>query len=74
MLLLVPTHKPIARIDYPDLVFKNEKGKLNAIVEDIVETNKTGQPVLVGTVSIEKSEPLSSSFKEKRYKASSIKC
>ncbi|MDD5793612.1 preprotein translocase subunit SecA [Clostridium sp. HCP1S3_B4] len=66
--IVIPTHKPIARIDYPDLVYKNEKGKLNAIVEDIVETNKTGQPVLVGTVSIEKSEALSKLLKKRGIK------
>lgn len=66
--IVIPTHKPIERIDYPDLVYKNEKGKLNAIVEDIVETNKTGQPVLVGTVSIEKSEALSKLLKKRGIK------
>ena len=66
--IVIPTHKPIARIDYPDLIYKNEKGKLDAIVDDIVETNKKGQPVLVGTVSIEKSEALSKLLKKKGVK------
>lgn len=63
--IVIPTHKPVARIDYPDVVYKTEKAKFNAIVEEIIETHKTGQPVLVGTVSIEKSEYLSSLLKRR---------
>lgn len=63
--IVVPTHKPIAREDMPDVVYKTAKGKFKAIVEDIVETYKKGQPVLVGTVSIEKSELLSDMLKRK---------
>ncbi|WP_411682546.1 preprotein translocase subunit SecA [Clostridium thailandense] len=63
--IVVPTHKPIARQDMPDLVYKTAKGKFKAIVEEIVETYKKGQPVLVGTVSIEKSELLSDMLKKK---------
>lgn len=63
--IVVPTHKPIARQDMPDVVYKTAKGKFKAIVEDIVETYKKGQPVLVGTVSIEKSELLSDMLKRK---------
>lgn len=55
----IPTNKPIARIDYPDVVYATQKAKFKAIVNDIVETHKKGQPILVGTVSIEKSELLS---------------
>lgn len=55
----VPTNRPPKRIDHPDLVYKTEKGKYNAVIEDIIEHNKKGQPVLVGTISIEKSELLS---------------
>jgi preprotein translocase subunit SecA len=55
----IPTNKPCIREDLPDLVFKTEAGKIKAIVEDIVERHRRGQPVLVGTVSIEKSERLS---------------
>lgn len=55
----VPTNKPIARIDLPDAVFTTRKGKLQAIVREIVETHKTGQPILVGTITIEASEELS---------------
>ena len=55
----IPTNRPPKRIDHPDLVYKTEKGKYNAVIEDIIEHNKKGQPVLVGTISIEKSELLS---------------
>ncbi|CAM2753703.1 preprotein translocase subunit SecA [Hathewaya histolytica] len=64
----IPTNKPIARADKPDLVFKTQKAKYNAIVEEIVETNKKGQPVLVGTVSIEKSEVISDLLKKRGVK------
>ncbi|SHE67088.1 preprotein translocase subunit SecA [Clostridium fallax] len=63
--IVVPTHRPVQRIDESDVVYKTEKGKFNAIVEEIAETHKTGQPVLVGTTSIEKSEILSSLLKKK---------
>ena len=63
--VVVPTHKPMIRKDSPDLVYKTENGKFNAIVDEIIETHKTGQPVLVGTVSIEKSEKLSSLLNKK---------
>ena len=63
--IVVPTNKPIARIDYPDVVFLNESGKFNAIVNEIIETHKTGQPMLIGTVSVEKSEQLSAVLKKK---------
>ena len=55
----IPTHKPMVRKDLHDIVYKSEKGKFNAIVNKIKEINKTGQPVLVGTIAIEKSEYLS---------------
>ncbi|ADL43150.1 preprotein translocase, SecA subunit [Caldicellulosiruptor obsidiansis OB47] len=60
----IPTHKPMIRIDHPDKVYKTEKAKFDAIVQEIVETHKKGQPVLVGTVSIEKSEMLSEMLKK----------
>ncbi len=56
---VIPTNKPIRRLDLEDIVFKNESAKFRAIVRDIQERHKKGQPVLVGTVSIEKSEKLS---------------
>ena len=55
----IPTNRPPKRIDHSDLVYKTENGKYNAVIEDIIEHNKKGQPVLVGTISIEKSELLS---------------
>ena len=55
----IPTNKPLARIDDPDVVYKNVQGKLRAVVNQIEACHKKGQPVLVGTVSIEKSEELS---------------
>ena len=61
----IPTNKPLARIDQPDVVYKNVSGKLRAIVEQIAACHEKGQPVLVGTVSIEKSEELSAILKRK---------
>ena len=55
----IPTNRPIARADQPDVVYKTEDAKFDALVEDIVERHEYGQPILVGTVSIEKSEKLS---------------
>ena len=55
----IPTNKPLLRIDEPDIIYKNEAAKFRAVIEDIKESHKKGQPVLVGTVSIEKSEKLS---------------
>ncbi|HWI65106.1 MAG TPA: SEC-C metal-binding domain-containing protein, partial [Symbiobacteriaceae bacterium] len=57
--IAIPTNKPMIRKDHPDVVYKTIKAKFAAVVEDIVERNKTGQPMLVGTVSVEKSEYLS---------------
>src|SRR3712207_9155808 len=59
----IPTHKPMIRDDKDDLVYKSKKGKYNAVVEDIVERHQRGQPVLVGTVSVEVSEHLSGMLK-----------
>jgi preprotein translocase subunit SecA len=55
----IPTNRPMIREDDQDLIFKNEDAKWNALVDDIIERHETGQPILVGTVSIEKSEKLS---------------
>ena len=57
--LEIPTNKPIARIDKADVIFKTVNGKNKAIIDQIVECNKKGQPVLVGTVTVEKSEEIS---------------
>ncbi len=61
----IPTNKPVIRIDNPDVVFKNETGKNRAIIDQIVRCHDKGQPVLVGTVSIEKSEYISSLLKKR---------
>lgn len=64
----IPTNKPVQRIDLPDAMFKTEQGKYKALIEDIIEANKNGQPVLVGTVSIDKSEELSHLLKKRGIK------
>ncbi|MFC0007427.1 preprotein translocase subunit SecA [Micromonospora siamensis] len=55
----IPTHRPMVREDRPDVIYKTEKAKFNAVIEDIAERHAVGQPVLVGTVSVENSEILS---------------
>jgi preprotein translocase subunit SecA len=67
---VIPTHMPMIRADHPDVIYKTERGKFNSIVEDIEELHKNGQPVLVGTISIEKSEVLSRMLKKKGIKHS----
>ena len=64
----IPTNKPVAREDLPDAIFKTEEGKFNAVINDIIECHEKGQPVLVGTISIEKSEFLSSMLKRRGIK------
>ncbi|MBY1825034.1 preprotein translocase subunit SecA [Clostridioides difficile] len=64
----IPTNKPVIRADLHDKVFKTERAKYNAVVEEIIRINATKQPVLVGTVSIEKSEKLSKLLKKKGVK------
>lgn len=61
----IPTNKPVIRKDHPDMVFKTEDGKNKAIIEQVVKCHEKGQPVLVGTVSIEKSEQLSALLKKR---------
>jgi preprotein translocase subunit SecA len=61
----IPTNKPMARIDQPDLVYRTEEAKYDAVVEDIAERHEKGQPILVGTVSVEKSEHLSMKLKKR---------
>ena len=63
--IVIPTNRPLARQDHPDLVYKTVRGKYKAIIDEIVETHKVKQPVLVGTVSIEKSELLSEMLKRR---------
>jgi len=61
----IPTNKPMIRVDYPDCVYKNEAGKFNAVINEITELHKKGQPVLIGTISIEKSELLSNMLRKR---------
>lgn len=61
----IPTNKPMIRVDHPDVVYKTELAKFNAVIENIIECHQKGQPVLVGTISIEKSEILSSMLKKR---------
>src|SRR3989442_3311930 len=60
-----PRDRPLVRVNLPDVVYKTEREKFNAAVEDIIKRNTRGQPVLVGTVSIEKSEQLSKLLKKR---------
>ncbi len=64
----IPTNKPIQRVDLPDLIFRTEQGKFETLIDDIEEANKNGQPVLVGTISIDKSEELSKLLKKRGIK------
>src|SRR4029453_19558279 len=63
--VVIPPNKPLRRVEEPDLIFRTEPEKSEAIVQDIVEKQEAGRPVLVGTVSIEKSEKLSSKLKKR---------
>ena len=66
--IVIPTHRPIQRVDNHDIVYKTAKGKYNAIVEEIKKAHAKGQPVLVGTASIEKSEIISALLKKQGIK------
>ena len=66
--LVVPTHRPMVRLDHADVVYRTEKEKYEAVVEEIAESHAKGQPVLVGTVSVEKSELLSSMLKKRKVR------
>ena len=63
--LVIPTNKPVVRKDYEDVIYRTVEGKFNSVVDEIVEINQTGQPILVGTVTIEASERLSRMLKRK---------
>jgi preprotein translocase subunit SecA len=65
---VIPTHRPMVRIDNPDVVYKSVKGKFKAVADEIAECNRLGQPVLVGTVSIEKNEALAELLKRRGVK------
>src|SRR5205807_1722065 len=62
---VVPTNQTLRRVNFPDVVYKTEREKFNAVVDDVIERHQKGQPCLVGTVSIEKSETLSSLLKKR---------
>jgi len=66
--LVIPTNKQMVRVDHPDLIYRTEKEKFDAAIDEIKECNKSGQPVLVGTISIEKSELLSKYLKKQGIK------
>jgi len=66
--MVIPTNMPMIRIDNPDVIYKTEREKFNAAVNEIKELNKIGRPVLVGTISIEKSEQLSKMLKKQGIK------
>ena len=63
--LVIPTHRPMIRMDNPDFIYKTEQGKFTSAIKEIEERHKNGQPVLVGTISIVKSETLASMLKKK---------
>jgi len=64
----IPTHRPMIRVDEPDLVFRNENGKFKGLIDEIAEMHEQGRPVLVGTVSVEKSERLADMLKRRGVK------
>ena len=66
--IVIPTNKPVQRIDKSDMVYKNETGKYKAIVEEVVKSHEKGQPVLVGTASVDRSEYISSLLKKRGIK------
>ena len=66
--IVVPTNVPVARVDHDDAVYKTKKEKINAIINEIIESHKVGQPVLVGTITIEASEELSEALRKKGIK------
>jgi preprotein translocase subunit SecA len=68
--MVMPTNQPMIRSDHPDMIYKSEKGKFDSVIREIEDLNKKGQPMLVGTISIEKSEHLSSLLKKRGIKHS----
>ncbi|MEO2167328.1 MAG: preprotein translocase subunit SecA, partial [bacterium] len=66
--VVAPTHRPMIRDDRPDVVYKTEREKFNAVIDEILECNENGQPVLVGTISIDKSEELAAILKKRGIK------
>ncbi len=72
--VVIPTNRPMIRNDMHDVIYKTERAKFNAVVEEIVNSYQKGQPVLVGTTSIDKSEYLSDLLKRRGHTASGIEC
>src|SRR5436309_7027097 len=66
--VVIPTHRPMVRADNPDVIYKTEQSKFEAVIDEIVEMNKQGRPVLVGTVSVEKSERLAKMLERRGVK------
>ncbi len=66
--VVIPTHRPMIRADFADLVFRSQRGKWNAVIDEIEEMNEAGRPVLVGTISVETSEMLSGMLKRRGIK------
>lgn len=66
--VVIPTNKPVIRVDHNDAIYKTKREKMNAVVNDIIESHEKGQPVLVGTITIETSEELSKMLKKRRIK------
>src|SRR6202521_4721949 len=66
--VVIPTHRPMVRNDVPDVIYKSEKSKFEAVIDEVVEMNKQGRPVLVGTVSVEKSERLAKMLERRGLK------
>ena len=63
---VIPPNRPMVRMDHPDMVYKTEREKFEAVIDDILDCHDRGQPVLVGTISVEKSEHLGRLLKRKR--------
>src|SRR5438270_592825 len=66
--VVIPTHRPMVRVDNPDVIYKTETSKFEAVIDEIVEMNQQGRPVLVGTVSVEKSERLAKMLERRGLK------
>src|SRR6266542_979748 len=66
--VVIPTHRPMVRTDSPDVIYKTEQSKFEAVIDEIVEMNKQGRPILVGTVSVEKSERLAKMLERRGLK------
>src|SRR5690242_15958323 len=66
--VVIPTHRPMVRADNPDVIYKTEKSKFEAVIDEVVEMNKQGRPVLVGTVSVEKSKRLAKMLERRGLK------